>query len=221
MAKLKAEDLPKFVRVGLREEIHAAARIAGNEALKTARRAVVKYVEHRKALDAKSAPIKKYINRSIKTLKPKKTVDFTDMVWELRVNPIKMPMAAYPHHIAAGFGVVVEINRGKPQLVPHAFLALVQAVSRAGELTPHDGIFVREAHAVQRRAQNKWGITSLPIRQLYSSTLADVVSDGLAKASIQHEAQQVFGTTYTRVLENGIARMTAAKWARRAAARAR
>lgn len=223
--KLSIEQLPGFIQ-GIAGEMNAAARIAGDEALKTARRQVVSYVRRRKALKMKNAPIAKRINDSMKSVKPRPGTHFADMRWELRVLAIRMPMAAYPHSPVPGFGggVRVEINKGRPKLVKHAFLAKVKsgtersrAALQAGGGVPtlHSGIFVRQPHAVHLPAQNKWGVTQLPIRELFSSNIADVIHDGLVQREIQERAQEVYAETFARVMENGVAKKLAAKWAAR------
>lgn len=209
-SKLDLQQLPGFIG-GLAGEMDAAARIAGDEALKTARAWVITYVRNKKAVQPKR------INQSMKSVKPRKGTHFSDMRWELAVRPIPMPMAAYPHQAEGGLkvggGVRVEINKGKPVLVKHAFVATLK--------NGHSGIFVREPHAVSRPAPNKFGRTSLPIRELFTSTIADVLHDALAQQQIQEHSQQVYATTFARVMENGVAKNLAAKWASAATSKKR
>lgn len=222
---MRIEQLPGFIQ-GLAGEMDAAARIAGDESLKTARAWIVTYVRHRKALILENAPIPKRINQSMKSVKPRRGTHFADMRWELRVRAIPMPMAAYPHSPVPGLGggVRVEINKGRPKLVKHAFIATVKsgtersraALQAAGGVpTLHTGIFVRQPHAAHQPAQNKWGVTQLPIRELFTSTIADVISDGLVQREIQERAQEVYAETFARAMENGVAKKLAAKWAAR------
>jgi hypothetical protein len=194
---MSIDQLPDFIR-GLAGEMDAAARVAGDEAIKTSRAWVIAYARNRKALGQPSR-----IKKALKNIKPRRSAHFADMRWELRVLPIDMPMAAYPHSAVPGLngGVRVEINKGAPELVKHAFLARVKGVSRAGEVSIGQHIFVRERQS------------SLPIRKLFTSSVADVLHDGLAHREIQDRAQEVFGETFARVMENGVAKKLAAKWA--------
>lgn len=195
---LTIDQLPGFIS-GLAGEMDAAGRIAGDEALKTARAWVITYARNRKELQQP-----RRITRALKNIKPRRGAHFGDMRWELRVLPIDMPMAAYPHSPVPGIGggVRAEINKGQPQLVKHAFLATVKGVSKAGEVSLHKGIFVRDGTK-----------SSLPIRQLFTSSVADVLHDGLAHKEIQERAQEVYGVTFARVMESGVAKNLAAKWA--------
>lgn len=222
---LKIEQLPGFLQ-GIAGEMDAAARIAGDEALKAARAWVITYVRHRKALVLDNAPIPKRINQSLKSIRPRRGTHFRDMRWELRIRPIPMPMAAYPHSPVPGLGggVRVEINKGQPVLVKHAFIGRVQAGSSRSRaelgaggrtIVTHEGIFMRQPGAVHSRARNTWGITQLPIRELFTSSIADVLHDGLVQREIQERAQEVYGDTFARVLDNGVARRLAAQWAAR------
>lgn len=191
------EQLPGFIR-GLAGEMDAAGRIAGDEALRTARSWVVTYTRNRKALQQTNR-----ITRSMKTIKPRRGGHFGDMSWAVRVLPVAMPIAAYPHTPVPGLGggVKVEINSGRPELVKHGFLANVQGVSRAGEVSIGRHVFVRATKA------------SLPIRKLFTSSVADVLQDGQVQREIQERAQEVYGETFSRVMGNGVAKNLAAKWA--------
>lgn len=195
---LPIDQLPGFIR-GLAGEMDAAGRIAGDEAIKTARAWVITYARNRKELQQP-----RRITKALKNIKPRRGAHFGDMRWELRVLPIDMPMAAYPHSAVPGLGggVRAEINKGQPALVKHAFLATVKGVSKAGEVSLHKGIFVRDGTK-----------KSLPIRQLFTSSVADVLHDGLAHKEIQERAQEVYAETFARVLDNGVAKKLAAQWA--------
>lgn len=204
------DQLPGFIQ-GLASEMDAAARVAGDEALKTTRAWVIAYARNRKEL----SDVRR-IKKTLKDRKPRRGVPFADMRFELHVLPIDMPMAAYPHSPVPGLGggIKVEINSGKPALVKHAFLAKVKGVSRAGEVSIGQHIFVREPHAVHQKTANG-GRTQLPIRKLFSSSVADTLHDALAHRELQARAQEVYGETFARVMGNGVAKNLAAKWAAR------
>lgn len=194
---LPIDQLPGFIR-GLAREMDAAGRIAGDEALKTARAWVITYARNRKELQPRR------ITKALKNIKPRRSAHFRDMRWVLRVLPIEVPMAAYPHSAVPGIGggVRAEINKGQPELVKHAFLATVKGVSKAGEVSLHQRIFVRDGTK-----------HSLPIRQLFTSSVADVLHDGLVHREIQERAKEVYAETFARMMENGVAKSLAVKWA--------
>lgn len=184
MTKLKIEQLPAFMK-GIAAEVDEAARLAGRDALRTSRREVVKYVRGRKGkLQTKR------INESMRNKYPRKGLHLADMQWTLEVKNKPMEMEAFPHSpqiLGPGGGVRVEINKGKPTLIKNAFIATMSS--------GHTGIFARD------------GKSRLPISELFSSSIADVLHDGLAHEKVRSASQATFNASMERFTRIGIEKL--------------
>jgi hypothetical protein len=98
---------------------------------------------------------------------------------EVVISGRPVPLAAYPHRQTAR-GVTANINRGAATRLPGAF-----TVTFGGG---HYGVFRRVGRA------------RLPIREVFTSTVADVVRDTGVPEGLLTEGTTTFFDTFSRVL---------------------
>lgn len=165
---------------GLERALERAVSRAGGDAIRAVRVAANRHVRSRKALKVKR------VNSALVTRWPLGTM-LEQLVW--RVNVSGAPIAAidYPHREVRR-GVSLTINKGHKVLLSGAFLATM----RSG----HTGVFRRR------------GKSRLPIDEVYSSTVADVLRDHGAALGALQRGQEVFSATFARLLPLELAKLT-------------
>lgn len=150
-----------------------ALRKAGVEAIRRARAESNRYVRSRKRMKVKDS------SRGLVMVFPKSSKNIEDLVWRLKFSGKPVPVINYGSPRQTRKGVTVSINKGKRVLIRHAFIATM----RSG----HEGVFKRT------------GKKRLPIRELYSSSVADVGSDAGYLESVAQKASVTFETAFQRI----------------------
>lgn len=149
-----------------------ALRMAGRDGGKALRAAANRAVRSRKRL-----PVA-VINKAVRpVVAAGKTIQ--DLAWSVRVVGRPQRVSDYKYRQVRR-GVSVAINKDKPRsLIKGAFVARVGG---------HTGVF--------RRA----GTARLPIEQLYSSRVTDVLKDPGTTPAVLGRGREVFDKTFKRVL---------------------
>jgi hypothetical protein len=101
-----------------------------------------------------------------------------DLEWRMDVSGAPIPLVEYPHRQTAR-GVSVAVNQGRRKLVKSAF----EATMKSG----HVGVFLRR------------GKGRLPIDELFSSRLSDVMQDSEAIPAVTAAGFKAFNATWDRV----------------------
>jgi hypothetical protein len=155
-----------------------ALKRAGSEAAKAMRAEASRHIRERKRFKVKD------VNRGLPLLTPRgNTIE--SLVWTMRASGKPVPLATFPARQTRK-GVSVEVNRGQRKLVKSAFLATMKS--------GHTGVFVRQGKA------------RLPIRELYTSKISDVLQDTGAAESALGAAQRRFSSAFGYFLEREMKR---------------
>ena len=171
--------LKVFETVGNRKSVKVmlfrAAYGAGNEAIRKVRTESRREIQKRKALKASA------INKALPVKAYKAAYgDISGLRWMMRIGNDPMPMSAYPVRQNKK-GVRATINRSKPVLIASAFI--MKGAKAAGR------VFIREK-----------GQPRLPIKQLYTSTVAQAWDSGGIPQRIQGLGQRTFTTAFDRII---------------------
>lgn len=159
--------------------LFSTVKQAGGDGLRTLRTYGSRYVRNRKGLKLKR------VREGLTPHFPRGGRSTDDLVWTLRIDGSPIPVADYPYRQQRR-GVKVRINKGSPKLIAGAFVATMKS--------GHVGVFVRE------------GKRRLPIRELYSSTLANVFGDtGMVQKGFD-EVKAKMQATYDRLLPAALAK---------------
>lgn len=175
------------LRKGAREfqkRVRRATMRAGAEAIRKTKTEVARRVRARKAI--KAATIKKGLVLRF----PPPGTDTAAAEWRINVSTRPIPMGAYPIR-QTRTGVTVQINRGASKLVRGAFIATMKS--------GHRGVFMRRGKA------------RLPLKELYSSRISDVVRDTGFLPEVEAFARVKFQSAFRRLLQLEIGNAPAAR----------
>jgi hypothetical protein len=160
----------------------AALKNAGNKTIKEQKKDSFSYIKERKAIRSE------VIDKGLVLTNTGRKVKIEDLVWVEDVSGKPMSLAKFSY-IRTPLGMNVKINeKGGFKLIRHSFMA------RLG--SGHLGLF--------RRA----GKARLPIRELYSSRLSDVMSDAGAVPKIHGQATVKFEKEFKKSMELPLAKRT-------------
>lgn len=154
-------------------KVRRAYTRAGAEAARAMRAAAVKYIRDRKTLKAGRI-------RERMRLSKRGGPDISSLEWEVKASGKPVPLADYASRQTKQ-GVTVSVNRGSRKTIKGAFLATLKS--------GHRGVFVREGKA------------RLPIRELFSSTVADTLRDTNALPVIEKRTLAVLRTAFARLVK--------------------
>lgn len=168
---------------GLERALTRALSKAGGDAIRAISAASTRAVRFRKRVKAKR------VRDAFRLRFPRGAKHLDDLQWALVVSRQPIPLADYPRG-QTKTGVTVGVNKGKRSLIKGAFLATMKS--------GHQGVFVRESHGK--------GSKRLPIRELFSSTVLDVFSDGGMVPAVMERGNQVFKSSFARLLPLEIAK---------------
>jgi hypothetical protein len=164
-------EIEKFA--GLGKGVANAAFKAGRDALRAMRTASSRSIRFRKRFKLKS------VNDALVMTFPK-TKELDSMLWRMDVKGTRVPVMAFnPRQVKAG--VSVAINQGKRKTIKHAFIATMKS--------GHTGVFRRVG-----------GTKSLPIRELYTTRVADLFTDAGMIPAVVAQTLRAFDVTFDRVL---------------------
>jgi hypothetical protein len=164
----------------LAKALTRAVRNSGDQAARQLVTQAVKYIRSRKNL--KSG----FIREALKLQRPGAGASLEDMAWNLRVRGKPVPLSQYPTRKGKG-GVVARVNKGGSATLPGAFLANVGS--------GHRGVFIRKGKA------------RLPIKQLFSSRVTDVLEDSGALDDLFRKAQARMAQAFTTQLDVQLAKL--------------
>jgi hypothetical protein len=165
------DEISRFA--GLGGAVERATFKAGRDALRSMRTASTRSIRFRKRMKLK------VVNDSLVLTFPK-TKELDSMLWRMDVKGTRMPVKEFsPRQVKAG--VSVAINQGKRKTIKHAFIATM----RSG----HVGVWLRAK-----------GAGRLPIRELYTTRVADLFSDAGMIPNVIAQTLRSFNVTFDRVL---------------------
>lgn len=156
------------------ERVLRAAKRAGRDATRTAKTDVKREIRKRKAIRAGR------VAKSIRVFLPSGVQTLEGLEWKINVKGNGFPLIDYGARQTAK-GVTVKINAGKRVLIKSAFIATMS--------NGHRGVFARQGKA------------RFPIKELFSSTPADVLRDTGTSERVLARAGVVFGSTFSRNLK--------------------
>ena len=157
----------------LNRPVFKALSKAGGDAIRAYRVDANRYARSRKKLKVAR------VNKALTLRFPRGAREIDELVWNLDVRALPVPLADYPSRQNRK-GVRVQVNVGSTKLIKSAFIATM----RSG----HRGVFVRE------------GLGRLPIRELFSTRVDQVLQDNGAIPGLEDRAQRVFASSYARLL---------------------
>jgi len=158
---------------GLERVLIRSLRMAGGDAIRAIRAAANRSVRFRKRMKAGA------VSRGLLLRMPRSVRSLSDLEWRVDVSGKAVPLAAYPHRQGKR-GVSVAVNKGARKVIPSAFVARMKS--------GHVGIFRRTTKA------------RLPIEELFSSRISDVIQDSGATDAIFARGSQVFSASFSRLL---------------------
>lgn len=164
---------------GLEKALTRTLKKAGGDAIRAVRAQATRDVRARKKIKGRRI-------REAFSLRFPRGSRVEALEWALDVRRVPIPMADYPARQTRK-GVSVAINTGKRSLVRSAFLATMKS--------GHRGVYVRE------------GKKRLPIRELFSSTVFDVLQDSGRAPAVLERGSEVFSSAFARLLPLEIARL--------------
>ena len=166
-------DVRALLEGGLTKAVARAARAGTRDGARTLRTRAARYVRGRKAL-----PLRR-VNEALAVRRPARVSSLSDVTFSVRASGRPVPLSAYPVRQTRR-GVAVRVNRqGGRKTLPGAFLVTLR--------TGHLGVFRRV------------GKPRLPIRELYSSTVADTLRDREVPAEVLGAAAEAFAHTFRRL----------------------
>lgn len=170
----------------------SAASKAGGDAARAMRAEASRNIREIKAM--KVAAVNKAITIVFPTGKEQ-------LLWRVRASGAPMPLAEFPHRQTKR-GVSVMVNKGSRLTVQGAFVATMKS--------GHEGIFRRMGVASRSPIQRYKGFARYagqkrqPIKELYTTTVADVFRD--ASGSAIRRGQEVYRTAFTRLVPIEVAK---------------
>ena len=182
LATWDQDQLKPWVDRGVDKAIKRAVKFAGRDALRTLNTEAARYVKSRKKIKAGR------ISKAMKKINATGS-EIRNMEWRLRVTGKQTPMSYYPHSKTRGktASLRVAINVGKKANLGRAFVARMTNVANSGEVSTHDGIFVRTS---KKR---------FPIKELFSTKVTDPFFDKGATPEMLHKSMVTFSATFDRV----------------------
>lgn len=163
----------KFREAGLERALTRAVSRAGGDAIRAGRVASSRSVRERKRMKLGR------VNAALVLTFPKGMKHIDDLVWQMRASGAPVPVSEYPFRQTKR-GVSVAINRGRRVLLSGAFVATM----RSG----HVGVFRRR------------GAKRLPIDETFTTRVSDVLRDTGLMPRLQARAQEVFTSSFARLL---------------------
>lgn len=173
---------------GLEKALTNAMMKAGGDAIRAMRAESNRSIRARKRIKAS------YVTRGLALRFPRSTKSIGDLEWKIVVSNDPVPMAAYQHRQVKS-GVSVAINRGKRSIVRHAFMVTLKS--------GHRGVYVREESAKTsdgRDSKRRVRKNRLPLKELFSSRIADVFRDNGMVPAVFSRGNAVFGSSLSRLL---------------------
>lgn len=158
-----------------------AARLAGNQAIKVAKTSTIAYVRSKKFLREHD------VAKALPLVMPGRKDALANLVWTEKVSGAPMPVSKFPN-IQTKTGVSVRINVG-------AGTKRIRSAFRATLGSGHLGVFRRKGKA------------RLPIAELWTSRISDVMQDPGAVDGVQGQALQRFQTAFQRGLARELAKL--------------
>jgi hypothetical protein len=176
MTTLKLEwnqaEVRALQQVGYGKPVLRAMRKAGGDTIRAMRAAANRSVRFRKRMKASAVS-------SGLVLRMPRGGALEDLEWRIDVSGEAVPLSAYPHRQVKR-GVSVAVNRNGRKIIQSAFVARMKS--------GHLGIFVRR------------GKGRLPIDELFSSRISDVIQDTGAIPAIFARGAEVFERSFARLL---------------------
>ena len=172
---------------GLERAITRAVSKAGGDAIRAMRAEANRQVRARKRMKAGK------VTKGLRLNFPRGARHIDDLVWRVDVSGEPVQLFAYPNRQVKR-GVSVAVNVGKRTIVKGAFIAKMSS----GRI----GVFVRESDAKWRAPSkgSKRKKSGLPIRELFSSRISDVIRDSGAIPQMHGRGQSVFNASFSRLL---------------------
>lgn len=172
---------------GLEKAITRTISKAGGDAIRAMRAEANRQIRARKRFKLKR------IKEGLRMNFPRGARHIDDLVWRIDISGDPVHLFTYPNRQVKR-GVSVAVNVGKRSIVKGAFIAKMS--------NGHTGVFVREPGATWRKPtkSSKRKKSGLPIRELFSSTIADVIRDTGAIPQMQGRGQSVFNASFSRLL---------------------
>lgn len=161
--------------------LQRAVSKAGGDALRFLRTGSSRLIRQRKRIRLAR------VRQGLPLVFPRNKADLASLEWRMNVSGDPVPLGEFPHRVVPrkegrrhGGGVRVQVNVGKWTMVRGVFVA------RMG--SGHEGIFRRRGRA------------RLPIDELYTSKLSDVVQDRGFVEFVWSGAQVRFAASFQRLL---------------------
>jgi hypothetical protein len=176
-----SRDLKMWRGKAVDKALARALRLAGNAALRAMQGQSVEEVQ-RKKLMKESA-----IRDGTPMDKPGSRVEIRALTWKMRISGKAIPLGKFLHQ-RGPLGVSVAVNRGGGRkLIRGAFVATMKSGRK--------GIFLRRGKA------------RLPIDELYSSKISDVMSDRGTIPRVQGQALFVMEKTFAKGLDRELKKL--------------
>ncbi|MFT3843359.1 MAG: hypothetical protein QM723_40630 [Myxococcaceae bacterium] len=164
-------EIEKFA--GLGKGVASAVFRGGSRALRTMRTASTRSIRMRKRIKLR------VVNDSLVLTFPK-TKELDSMLWRMDVKGTRMPVKEFqPRQTRAGVSVM--INQGQRKVIPGAFIATMKS--------GHEGVYRRVG-----------GVKRLPIRELYTTRVADLFADAGMIPAVVAQTLRAFNSEFDRVL---------------------
>lgn len=158
-----------------------AMRLAGNQALKVLHRETVAYVLSKKWLKAD------FVESRLKQSKPSTKTALRDLEWAEHVSGKGIELSRFPA-IQTARGVSVRVNKG-------AGTTRIRSAFIATNRRQHEGVFLRRGKA------------RLPIKELRTSRVSDVMSDAQAAPLVLGKALERFESAFARGMAREAAKL--------------
>lgn len=158
-----------------------ATKLAGNRALRKMQKDSISTITSRKRMRSSD------VMAGLPLVFPSRKEALQDLVWTQKVSGKPVPLSRFPH-IATKSGVSVRVNvRSATKRIKSAFVLTL----RSG----HTGIFQRK------------GKSRLPIRQLWTTRISDVMQDPGTIPTIQQHAHSEMESAFRKGLERELAKL--------------
>lgn len=184
MAVIEIDWLTKELTWGLTREVPAflakTVRAAGSEAIRGAKTDSSRSIREKKKIRLRR------VRKGLPIIFPASTrKDARRFVWKLKYSGEPVPLAEYaPRQTAKG--TTIEVNPGQRKLVRHAFIATMAS--------GHKGVFIRTEKS------------RLPIKELFSTNIAEYFSARSVITPIEEQAKTRFGAAFGRLYFSGFSR---------------
>lgn len=147
-----SRDIRNFRSAVAQRRLQRAVRTGGNEALKRMKAEASRGIRARKKIKVKD------VNKGIALNYPRQDDYVSEMEWRMNVSAKPTSLGSLPSRQTKK-GVAVEVNVGRKQIVPGAFILRLKSGFK--------GVFTRDKKDTKR----------YPIRKLSSTSLADRFAD--------------------------------------------